>query len=560
MSQPFPAYRGQDPYIFVSYAHEDADIVYPVLTWMKDQGYNVWYDEGINPGAEWREELTRAIRGADLFVILFTPNSANSIHCRNEIHFALDVESQLLSIYLKPCQLPDGLQLVLGNRQAIFGYEINQNQFREKVLSATSDLLNPDTREPFEYSKKPAELPRLLVLPFSDSKQEDADFFADGLTEDIVMGLSMSKWLRVFDIGTSLSFKHNKIAPLSAAAELGAAYVLSGRIRRTGNRIRASFFLSESTSGSIIWTEQFDRTADELFEMEDEIKQHVLGSIEPEYLNHEASAAFARTGNLAQWELVMKARQLFWRTSKQSNNDARELLMKAIELEENDAHAWGLLAMTHLNDVWHGWAESVEKSLSQTNHASREALRIDAADPWAHHTRGAYTGTIGKLEQAEANLQRALSLNPHFAAALGDMTRIRAFAGRTEGAIIFAERAIDASPRDPHLGLWYYWIAMVHFVDANYAAALPLLEKTAAVRPDWIFATLLRAVCLAHLNDLDLAKKAVSEIPQSIRSRTVNTVHASLPFSSKEPLDRYFFGLKSAGLIRELDPLTGPII
>lgn len=527
MSRPFPAYSGKDPYIFVSYAHADTDIVYPVLIWMKDQGYNVWYDEGIHPGAEWRDELTRAIRGAVLFVILFTPNSAKSNYCRNEIHFAIDIESNFLSVYLKPSQLPDGLQLVLGNRQAIFSYELSQIQFEAKVLSAIAGLLASVTHEPFEYPKKAVESPRLLVMPFSDSKQEDADFFADGLTEDIVMGLSISKWLRVFDIGTSLSFKNNKIAPLSAAAELGAAYVISGRIRRTDNRIRASFFLSESASGSIIWSKQFDRTADQIFEMEDEIKHHVLGSIEPEYLNHEASTALARTGNLEQWELVMKARQLFWRTSKQSTSGARELLLNAIELEESDVHAWGLLAMTHLNDVWHGWAESIETSLSQANRASREALRIDATDPWAHHTRGAYTGTIGELDQAEADLQRALSINPHFAAALGDMTRIRAFAGRTEGAIKFAERAIDASPRDPHLGLWYYWIAMVHFVDKNYTAALPLLEKTAAVRPDWIFATLLRVVCLAHLNDLERAKKAVSEIPQSIHARIVNTVKAS---------------------------------
>ncbi len=85
MEAPFPAYDGDDPYIFVSYAHEDVTEVYPDLQWLRDQGVNIWYDEGISPGSEWREELGRAIRKSKLMVFFVSPESVHSLHCRREV-------------------------------------------------------------------------------------------------------------------------------------------------------------------------------------------------------------------------------------------------------------------------------------------------------------------------------------------------------------------------------------------------------------------------------------------------------------------------------------------
>jgi tetratricopeptide (TPR) repeat protein len=109
----------------------------------------------------------------------------------------------------------------------------------------------------------------------------------------------------------------------------------------------------------------------------------------------------------------------------------------------------------------------------QADKASLQAVQTDEQDSWAHHTRAAVLGSAGKLEEAEAHLNRALAINPYFAAALGDMTRIRVFSGNYEGAAEFAELAIEVSPRDPHLGLWYYWIALLHFATEQYNKAMP---------------------------------------------------------------------------------------
>ena len=242
----------------------------------------------------------------------------------------------------------------------------------------------------------------------------------------------------------------------------------------------------------------------------------------------------------------MKARQLFWQTSKETTQAARQLLEEAIKIDAQDVRSWGLLAMTHLNDAWNQWSESTDESLALADNASIQAIKVDELDPWAHHTRSAVTGTLGDLSQAEADLKRALVLNPHFAAALGDMTRVRVFAGKTEGAVIFAQNAIKASPRDPHISLWHYWIALSYFVDGNYQSGLPHLEEALAIRPDWLILNRLKVVSLALGGDVERARDTLLSMSDPSESDFLRVLEVKHPFSSPEPLQRYRQGLSLA--------------
>ena len=98
--KPFSAYRGTEPYVFVCYAHADAGLVYPDLVWLHERGLNLWYDEGINAGAEWREELASAIESASLILFFVSPASVKSGNCLREIGFAADQETRVLAVYL----------------------------------------------------------------------------------------------------------------------------------------------------------------------------------------------------------------------------------------------------------------------------------------------------------------------------------------------------------------------------------------------------------------------------------------------------------------------------
>ena len=115
MDSPFPAYKGDQPYIFVSYAHDDAELVYPEIIRLKKQGFNIWYDEGINPGASWRDELADRISRCDLFVYFVTPRSIKSNNCKKEVNYAIDHDKPLIAVHLEHAELAGGIGAITGD-------------------------------------------------------------------------------------------------------------------------------------------------------------------------------------------------------------------------------------------------------------------------------------------------------------------------------------------------------------------------------------------------------------------------------------------------------------
>ena len=139
MDRPFPAYKGDEPYVFVSYAHEDSEVVFPEIQWLKDQGFNIWFDEGISPGHEWHQELADRIVQSSLFLYFITGQSAASEHCQREVHYAIDNGKQLLTVHLEETVLPGGINLSLSSIQAIMRHELSDLDYRIKLLNGTSD-------------------------------------------------------------------------------------------------------------------------------------------------------------------------------------------------------------------------------------------------------------------------------------------------------------------------------------------------------------------------------------------------------------------------------------
>jgi dienelactone hydrolase len=150
LNKPFPAYEGSDPYVFVCYAHADAKIVYPELAWLREQGVNVWYDEGISAGAEFPERLGNAILGASLILFYASPNSVQSRHCRDEVYFGIDKGKPVLALHISAAEMPAGLALSTGTTQALLRYELRQAEYRRKLLNAIAGLskaaIDPVTR------------------------------------------------------------------------------------------------------------------------------------------------------------------------------------------------------------------------------------------------------------------------------------------------------------------------------------------------------------------------------------------------------------------------------
>ena len=138
---PFEAYNGEDPYLFISYSHQDAHLVYPEICLLNDAGYNIWYDEGVAASNEWPEEIANAVLGCSVFLCFITPRATDSVNCRNEINLALNEKKPFLAIHLEDTELPPGLRLRMGDLQAILKNKIPQARYFSKVTVTLDQLL-----------------------------------------------------------------------------------------------------------------------------------------------------------------------------------------------------------------------------------------------------------------------------------------------------------------------------------------------------------------------------------------------------------------------------------
>ena len=144
-----PAYNGNRPYIFVSYAHKDSPLVFPIIEALSRRGYRIWYDEGIEPGTEWPEYIANHLMGAETVLAFLTKSSVDSVNCRREINFALSKNKPVLSLFMEKLQVPPGMELQLSAQQSILYYNYDsQDRFLDKI--ETSHALVPCRRGPGE--------------------------------------------------------------------------------------------------------------------------------------------------------------------------------------------------------------------------------------------------------------------------------------------------------------------------------------------------------------------------------------------------------------------------
>ncbi len=391
--------------------------------------------------------------------------------------------------------------------------------------------------------------PSIAVLPFANlSGAAEQDYFADGLAEDIVASLSRSPWLFVVASSSSLQFRDAQVAPAVVCRALGVQYLLRGSVRMAEQRLRIGVELIDCDGDEVVWAERHDRPALDLFEVQDEIAAKIVGALEPAFLQREEHRSVNRTScDLQQWDLLMRARWHYWRSSKRHSLEAKQLLEQALRLHPADGAALSLLAFCLATDVWSGWATNPKSAAVEARQLATRAVAIDDRDAFAHFTLAVTLLSFGELDAAIAEQRRALALYPHFAAAAAELGRLLAFSGETDEGCRLIRQAITDSPTDPRSALWIFGLGIASFVDRRYADSVVQARRAITLRSDWFFNHLLLATSLAHLDDNAAARQALAEGLRLLPTLTLAAWRAGHPFRREADRARYIEGLRAAG-------------
>jgi CheY-like chemotaxis protein len=272
-----PAYHGDDPYLFVSYAHlDDVEVMHDV-EWLNNKGFNVWYDEGISGGSQWREEIAQAIKHASHVLFYVSEKSIRSSVCIKEVNYALMGDCKILPIYLAEVELPEGLKLSLSDIQALFKFEDTDQRYRERLMQALPNTLSKT------LSKKANRETAIAVLPFSNTTEDKKlkDFFSYGIAEEIINGLVQSGQIKVIPRSTSFKLKVETHNLADIGQILDVTHIVEGSVRMSGKQVRVTAQLLDVRDVSAIWSASLDREVTDILQVQDEITREILFALDP---------------------------------------------------------------------------------------------------------------------------------------------------------------------------------------------------------------------------------------------------------------------------------------
>jgi TolB-like protein/DNA-binding winged helix-turn-helix (wHTH) protein len=393
--------------------------------------------------------------------------------------------------------------------------------------------------------------PSIAVLPFTNMGGDpDQEYFADGISEDLITGLARIHWLFVIARNSTFVYKHRAVDVTEVARRLGVRYILEGSVRRAGQQLRISAQLIDAVSGGHLWAERYDRQLGDIFAVQDEITRSVAAAIEPHLLAAEGARAWSRSSNdLGAWEMVARAQVHFWRLSRSDYATATDILTRAVEAYPEYAPARSMLGFCLIFALHMGWVDR-DQGLLAGQHAIRGSV-LDDRDPWGQIAIGYLALMDKRTIEAIAAFRRAVDLNPSSAYGHYHLGHGLAFAGQDREAIAQAEDAIRLSPLDPITALFLGAIAVAHYVAGRYEQAAQFTTEAVRLRPGFQGGQRMRCASLAQAGRLDEARSLLAALRLEQPRLSLSWIRASVPYQTPALMERFLEGMRKAGLNEE---------
>jgi adenylate cyclase len=403
----------------------------------------------------------------------------------------------------------------------------------------------------YEMDKKLGlpEKPSIAVLPFVNmSGDPEQEYFSDGITEEIITGLSKVPRLIVIARNSTFTYKGKSVKVQQVGQELGVRYVLEGSVRKAGDRVRITVQLVDATTGHHLWAERYDRFLKDIFAIQDEITVNVMRAMQLELIEGKQACEWIKRGSqkLEAYEKGMKGMELFRFFSPEGNVQARKIFEECIALDPEYPGPYVMLAWTHLTAVYNGWSKSPEESITQALELAQRAITLDSSQADAFSLLGNIYLLTRQYEKAITEGERAVALNPNRADSHVWLAMILTASGDPKGAIDLIYKAIRLNPFPPN---WYFFsLGNAFFMLGEYHQAVESYKRALQSSPDLLLAYIGLAASFSASNCADEARTAASHIIRIDSKFSLEAFSRSLTYKNENHRKFWIDNLRKAGL------------
>jgi TolB-like protein/class 3 adenylate cyclase/Tfp pilus assembly protein PilF len=392
-----------------------------------------------------------------------------------------------------------------------------------------------------------AERSPIAVLPFKNlSPDAGQDFFADGITEDIINALGRFSNLLVAAKSTSFQFKGRNVSPEEIGRTLDVRYLVDGSIRKSGDKLRVSVEVTEAATGFHLWADVYNAELKDIFAVQDEITQRIVGAAAVKLTRLERDRVLRKpTASLAAYEYVLRGRADFMNPTQTANDEARELFQRAIHLDPNYAAAYAALGVVHYEAAVSGWTEFPKDELDRAEMLAKKALALEPGTTKAYLLL-AYIGMYRRdYDRALTQVDQALAINPSDAECYQTRGAILQWSGKAADAATWLEGALRLGGSNSEVLMN---LGISKYILGQYSEAIDTLDRALARNPGRMNQLMAQPVLAAAYAQLGRQQDAERE--RAVIARVAPFFDAerfAAQFGTKEARDDILGGLKAAG-------------
>jgi adenylate cyclase len=389
----------------------------------------------------------------------------------------------------------------------------------------------------------------IAVLPFANfSGDPEQEFFADGITEDIITMLAGWRAFPVIARNSTFTYKGKTVDVKKVGEELGVRYVVEGSVRKSGRRVRVTAQLIRADTNHHIMAERYDRDLTDLFELQDEIVSAIAGAIEPELLKFERERIAERPQHSEDaYGLYQHGVWHHYRHTKEDNLEAQGYFRRALVIDPQYPQATAALSLALCNAAYLAWAADPEANYVESYDLGQRAVALDSRYPAARFALALACAWTGRSDRSVAEFREAINLNPSYAAAhviLGSMLNYR---GQSEEGLALIEKGIRLSPTDPRLFMWLPPLAAAHYQLRNYAKSVEVARRSWTLKPNWQQAAPYVIAGLAQLGQIDEARAALADLKRLDPNLSMLRTTLERLYTNEAGIDHLLEGLRKAG-------------